>query len=65
MDELQTVHHKILWEWKLLEVYWDDAIVYFKKRVPINQIFLNRESMLLNWKQETIDFIEWYKNKLK
>lgn len=57
----KLVYHKLLGVGKLDEVQWENATVWFIKKVPLNQIFPSREAMLGDWRKENIDWIEQYK----
>lgn len=56
--EWSIVYHKLLWKWIITETSWEQAMVYFPKRVPLTQIFPSQEAMLWDWRNDTLHFIE-------
>lgn len=76
MDKLKKVYHRLLWEWFLEDIVTfenpskripspDYAIVYFPKKIPLEQIFDSKESAIKDWKLDVNNWIENYKNNIK
>lgn len=74
MDKLKKVYHRLLWEWYLQDIIQldnnpervtkpDYAIVYFAKKIPIEQLFASQEDAIKDWKLDIDNWIEKYKNK--